>query len=348
MSQARRSVADSLFLRACRGEPTEYTPVWLNRQAGRYMPEYRKLKGDTPSLQFFKSPELASKAAVDAQRILGVDAAIVFADLLPILEVFGLSLDYIANVGPVIANPLRAARDFKGIELAPVEEECAYIAETIRRTIADLPRDIPLIGFAGAPFTLASYAIEGRTSRDFVATKRLMATERNVWNWFMSNLTETVASYVELQIDAGADAIQIFDSWVGCLSADDYTEFVAPATRELMSKIAGQVPIIYFGTGNTHLIDAMYATGPDFMALDWRTPLVETWDRLNTPAIQGNLDPAILCSDQETIKHRTEQLLRSVNRRPGHIFNLGHGIVPQTPVGNVKRLVDVVHGFQAD
>lgn len=312
------------------------------------MPEYRKLKGDTPSLQFFKSPELASKAAVDAQRILGVDAAIVFADLLPILEVFGLSLDYIANVGPVIANPLQTFRDFDGIKLVPVEEECAYIAETIRRTIADLPSDIPLIGFAGAPFTLASYAIEGRSSRDFVATKRLMVSERDVWHSFMSRLTETIAAYVELQINAGVDAIQIFDSWVGCLSAEDYREHVAPATQDLMSRIVGQVPVIYFGTGNTHLIDAMYATGADFMALDWRTPLVETWDRLNTPAIQGNLDPAILCTDHVTIKHRTEQLLRSVNRRPGHIFNLGHGIVPQTPVDNVKRLIDVVHGFRAD
>ena len=332
-----------IFLDACAGARTPYTPIWLNRQAGRYMPEYGVLKGDTPSLEFFKNPELAAKATLDAQRILGVDAAIMFADLLPVLEPMGLKLDYKPGVGPVFDNPLRDERSISGLTVVPAEEGCGYVVETLGRILADLPKEVALIGFAGAPFTLACYAVEGRSSRNYVHVKRLMYDHEVLWQSLMDKLVDTVANYVQLQIASGAQAIQLFDSWVGCLSLADYERYVAPATRRLMERIQGKTPIIYFGTGNTHLLDAMYATGPDVMALDWRVSLVATWDRFGSRAIQGNLDPIALCGESRGMISQAQTLIDEVGGRAGHIFNLGHGIVPETPVDNVKRLVDFVH-----
>ena len=332
-----------IFLDACSGADTPYTPIWLNRQAGRYMPEYHALKGDTPSLDFFKNPSLAAKATLDAQRILGVDAAIMFADLLPVLEPMGLNLDYKPGVGPVFENPLRDQQAIEALTVVPAEEGCGYIVETLGRIRSDLPHEVALIGFAGAPFTLACYAVEGKSSRNYAHVKRLMYDHEMLWQSLMDKLVDTVADYVRLQIASGAQAIQLFDSWVGCLSMADYERYVAPATRRLMLSIQGKVPIIYFGTGNAHLLDAMYATGPDLMALDWRVPLVGTWDRLGSRAIQGNLDPIALCGRSSSMISRARNLLNEVGGRPGHIFNLGHGIVPDTPVDNVKRLVDFVH-----
>lgn len=333
----------SVFLDACRGEPTDFTPIWLNRQAGRYMPEYHALKGDTPSLEFFKSPELAARATLDAQRILGVDAAIMFADLLPVLEPMGLRLDYVAGTGPVFDNPIRDEKAIDALSVVPAVEGTGYIAETIGRILADLPKDVDLIGFAGAPFTLASYAIEGASSRNYVHVKRLMYDNEPAWQRLLDKLVDTVADYVKLQIAAGAQAVQIFDSWVGCLSCADYARYVAPATTRLMKSITGSVPIIYFATGNSHLVDQMYATGPDLMALDWCTPLSQTWERLGTKSVQGNLDPIALCAGPETVKAHAQLVLDEAAGRPGHIFNLGHGIIPQTPPDNVKLLVDYVH-----
>jgi len=343
MPQATSRGANTNFAKACRGEPTSATPVWLNRQAGRYMPEYHAVKGDTPSLDFFKNPELAAKVTLDAQRILGVDAAILFADLLPILEPMGLRLDYKAGEGPVFDNPVRTAADISALSVVPAEEGTGYIAQTIAGILDDLPASAGLIGFAGAPFTLASYAVEGRGSRNYIWVKKLMYSAPTLWAQLMDKLVAMVADYVRLQIDSGVDAVQLFDSWVGCLSEADYQRYVAPHTRALMEKITGRVPIIYFGTGNSHLVDVMYATGPDLMAFDWRTPLKTSWERLGCPAAQGNLDPIVLCADKNSVAVQAQAVLDEVAGKAGHIFNLGHGIVPETPVDNVKFLVDFIH-----
>ncbi len=353
-SRSALARAEAPFVKACRGEPTPFTPIWLNRQAGRYMPEYHAVKGRTPSLEFFRTPELAAQVTVDAQRILGVDAAIVFADLLPILEPMGLELDYVPGVGPVFANPVRELAAIDRLRVPSAPEELGYIAETIAGVLDGLPPDIPLIGFAGAPFTLASYAIEGAGSRNFLHTKKLMYEHESAWNALLSKLTRTVIDYVRLQVEAGVQAVQIFDSWVGALSRQDYRRYAAPHARTLMQGIrrGGAVdayresdapPIIYFGVNTAHLALDMQATGADLLALDWRTPLGETWQRLGSPAIQGNLDPIVLCADAEAIGTSARDVLSEAAGRPGHIFNLGHGIVPQTPVDNVKFLVDFVH-----
>jgi uroporphyrinogen decarboxylase len=344
MSQRRER---GVFVRACSGEATPYTPIWLNRQAGRYMREYHAVKGTTPSLEFFKSPELASRVTLDAQRILGVDAAILFADLLPVLEPMGLDLDYKVGEGPVFANPIRTAADVDALRVVPAEEGSAYVGETIARVLDDLPREVGLIGFAGAPFTLASYAIEGGGSRNYTHVKKLMYEAPVLWRKLLDKIVDVVASYVHLQIDAGVDAVQLFDSWVGNLSLRDYREYVFAHSKQLIERVKGRVPIIHFGTGNAHLVGAMYEAGGDVMALDWRTPLAATWRNLGCDAIQGNLDPIVLCADRGTIERQTRTILDEVDGRPGHIFNLGHGIVPETPVDNVKYLVDFVHRHSA-
>ena len=334
---------NSSFLKACRGEPADCTPVWLNRQAGRYMPEYHALKGDTPSLKFFTTPDLAARAALDAQRILGTDAAIMFGDLLPMLVPMGLDLNYAPDIGPVINNPLRSAADVSRLATPPALEGTGYIADTIKQILDGLPPQTPLIGFAGAPFTLASYAVEGRSSRHYLHVKRLMYEHSTVWDALMTKLVDAVGDYVRLQIDSGVHAVQIFDSWVGCLSVADYDRYVKPHTTRLMASIGGRVPVIYFGTGNCHLVDTMFETGPDLLALDWRTPLGATWDRLGMSAVQGNMDPTALCADRKTVAEHAQRVLDEARGRPGHIFNLGHGILPQTPVDNVKYLIDYVH-----
>lgn len=338
---------NSAFLKACRGEATDYTPVWLNRQAGRYMPEYHKVKGNTPSLDFFKTPHLAAKATCDAQRILGVDAAIMFADLLPILEPMGLDLDYIPGVGPNIDNPVRTSEDVDAIRVEPSSETMPYIAEVIRLIRNELPSDIPLIGFGGAPFTLASYAIEGKGSRNYVFVKQMMYGDTGAFNELMTRITDCVIDYMKYQIDSGVQAVQLFDSWVGCLSPDDYREYVMPHTARMLTAISGRVPVIHFGTGNPALAPLMAEAGGDVLALDWRTPLMETWDKTGVTAVQGNLDPIVLCADRDSVVGKSKALLDDVAGRPGHIFNLGHGIIPETPVDNVKALVDTVHEYSA-
>lgn len=338
---------DKTFLKACRGEPTDYTPIWLNRQAGRYMPEYHQVKGNLPSLEFFKNPEKAAQATLDAQRILGVDAAILFADLLPILEPMGMRLDYKPGEGPVFENPLRSAADIEALTTAAAEEATPYIAETVRNVRSGLPAQVALIGFAGAPFTLASYAIEGRGSRNYVYVKKLMYQAPAAWNQLMSKLVTQVASYLQLQITAGVEAVQIFDTWVGCLSVSDFRHYVLPHLVALIKSLKGQVPIIYFGTGNGHLLQDVCTAGPDVLALDWRVPLAETWQSTGVRAVQGNLDPIVLCADRETVARQSRDVLEQAAGRPGHIFNLGHGIIPETPVDNVKFLVDFVHETSA-
>ncbi len=334
---------DKVFLSACRGEPTPHTPIWLNRQAGRYMPEYHQVKGDTPSLDFFKDPDKAAQATLDAQRILGVDAAIMFADLLPIMEPMGLRLDYLPGQGPVFDNPIRTAKDVEALHVAPAREATPYIADTVKNILQDLPAHIALIGFAGAPFTLASYAIEGQGSRNYVFVKKMMYEAPELWHNLLDKLTHQLVSYLELQIAAGVDAVQIFDTWVGSLSVQDFRAYVRPHLEKMLAALKGSVPVIYFGTGNSHLLPDVAALGFDVVAFDWRTPLAETWANLDLPAVQGNLDPIVLCADAATVTAQAQALLDSVAGKAGHIFNLGHGIIPETPVDNVKLLVDYVH-----
>mgnify|MGYP000014334398 FL=1 len=332
-----------VFLQACRGEATSHTPIWLNRQAGRYMPEYHQVKGNLPSLDFFKNPEKAAQATLDAQRILGVDAAIMFADLLPILEPMGMELNYVPGEGPVFSDPIRSAKDVAALRNGPALEQTPYIADTVKFINADLPNDIALIGFAGAPFTLASYAIEGKGSRNYVHVKKMMYEAPELWHQLITKLVDQLASYLALQISAGVEAVQLFDTWVGNLSVQDYRVFVEPYLKSLLEKLGKEVPVIYFGTGNYHLLPAVAELDIDVLAFDWRTPLVPTWDQLGCTAVQGNLDPIVLCADQPAVAQQTQWLLDQVAGRPGHIFNLGHGIIPETPGHYVKFLVDMVH-----
>ena len=332
-----------VFLDACAGRPVPHTPIWLNRQAGRYMPEYHALKGQTASLDFFTNPEMAAQATLDAQRILGVDAAIMFADLLPILVPMGLSLDYKPGIGPEFANPIRTAADVAALRTLDAHEGTGYIEQTVKNILQDLPAHVALIGFAGAPFTLASYAVEGKGSRNYVWVKKLMYSQPQLWVQLLDKLTDALGDYLQLQIDAGAHAVQLFDSWVGCLSVADFERYAFPHTKKLIDRLRGQVPIIYFGTGNQHLLPAIARAEPDVIAFDWRTPLVPTWDVLGCKAVQGNFDPIVLCADKATVTEQASALLDEVGGRDGHIFNLGHGIIPETPVDNVKHLVDLVH-----
>jgi uroporphyrinogen decarboxylase len=337
---------NSTFLKACRGEKTEHTPIWLNRQAGRYMQEYHDVKGSTKSLDFFKTPHLSAQVTCDAQRILGVDAAILFADLLPILEPMGLVLDYIPGFGPNIENPILSNADIDAIQIRDSAESMPYIAEAIQLIRRELPANIPLIGFGGAPFTLASYAIEGKGSRNYVFVKQLMYGDTGAWNELMAKITTNAIDYMNYQIDSGVQALQIFDSWVGCLSPADYLEYVLPHSKRLIENISGKVPIIHFGTGNPALLPLMAQAGGDVMALDWRAPLVESWDKIGVKSVQGNMDPIILCADKSSVERKAKELLDEVNGRPGHIFNLGHGIIPETPVENVKALVNLVQSYR--
>lgn len=337
--------SNKLFLRAARGEPTDRTPIWLNRQAGRYMPEYHALKGKTPSLDFFTNAEMAAQATLDAQRILGVDAAIMFADLLPMLVPMGLDLDYIVGSGPKFSNPIRTAADVHNLRTAPAIEATPYIADTVTNILSGLPSDIALIGFAGAPFTLASYAIEGQGSRNYVHVKKMMYEAPELWHALMDKLVGQVVSYLELQIKSGVDAVQIFDTWAGSLSLSDFVTYVKPHTQKLLNALKGQAPVIYFGTGNGHQLAEVATWGVDVLALDWRVPLASTWQELDLPAVQGNLDPIVLCADQASIATQADRVLQEGSVRPGHIFNLGHGIIPETPVDNVKFLVDHVQAY---
>jgi len=334
---------EKIFLKACRGETVAHTPIWLNRQAGRYMPEYHAVKGDTGSLAFFKDPERAAQATLDAQRILGVDAAIMFADLLPIMEPMGLELDYLVGEGPKFANPVRSEADVANLRVLPAREATPYIADTVTNILSGLPSDIALIGFAGAPFTLASYAVEGQGSRNYIFVKKMMYEAPELWHRLLTKLTDQVTSYLELQIDSGVDAVQLFDTWVGCLSIRDFDSYVRPHLKRLIDNLRGRVPIIYFGTGNGHLLDAVAELAPDVLALDWRVPLRETWERTGVKAVQGNLDPTVLYAPKAHIEKEVQRILDENADRPGFIFNLGHGILPTVPPENAIHMVECVH-----
>jgi len=335
-------------MKATRLEPTDTTPIWIMRQAGRYLPEYMAVRRQVTFLELCKRPDLAAEVTLTAQRVLGVDAAILFADLLPILEPMGLDLEYAQGEGPRINNPLRTPQDVDRLRTLENVTPLSFVFDAVRLIRADLPPDIPLLGFAGAPFTLASYAIEGGGSRTYVHTKRLMYADRGAWNALMQCLTESLVGYLIAQIEAGCQAVQIFDSWAGCLSPSDYREFVLPHMRQLIQRLPKEVPVINFLTGNPALLPLQRQAGGQVIGVDWRVDLGQAWEQLgHDVAVQGNLDPVSLFADLPTLRRRAEAVLRSANGRAGHIFNLGHGVMPDMNPDHVKALVEMVHDMGA-
>ena len=342
------ALQDSPFMKACRREAVPYTPIWLMRQAGRYMPEYREVRGKTTFLELCKTPALAAEVTVTAAERLGVDAAIIFADILLILEPMGLQLEFAQGGGPVIHNPVRSSLDVN--HLLEVEDVGAleFVFEAIRLTRQQLRPNIPLIGFSGAPFTLAAYMTEGGGSKNYIHTKKLMYEDPQAWHAMLSLISRGLVKYLNAQVEAGAQALQLFDSWIGCLGPEDYREFVLPHTREVIQGIKSGVPVIHFGTGTATLLELLSEAGGDVIGLDWRVPLDQGWKRVGlNRSIMGNLDPVVLFSTPAVIRSHVKRILDEAAGRPGHIFNLGHGILPETPVENVIALVDMVHELSA-
>ena len=339
--------SDAPFLRACRREKTAFTPVWLMRQAGRYMPEYRALRAKHAFLELCKTPAAAAEVTLQPVERIGVDAAILFADILLVLEPLGVGLEFTRGEGPHIPRPIRSAADVARLPAVDVPSAVGYVFETVRLARKALAGRLPLIGFAGAPFTLASYLIEGGASRDFLYTKRFMRAEPAAWHALMERLAAISADYLNGQIAAGAEAVQLFDSWVGALSLADYREFVQPHTSAVFRGLAASTPAIHFGTGTAALLEAMRDAGGDVIGLDWRVDLGAAWDRLGDVAVQGNLDPAILLASPEEIRRAARAVLDGAAGRPGHVFNLGHGVHAETPVDHVRALVDMVHDMSS-
>jgi uroporphyrinogen decarboxylase len=335
------------FLRACRREPVDRTPVWFMRQAGRYLPEYRAVRANHSLLEICRQPDLAAEVTLQPVRALGVDAAILFADILLPLVPMGIHLEFAAGEGPVIHNPIRAAADVSALRLVDPRESLGYVLETVRLVRRELDGKIPLIGFAGAPFTLASYILESGSSRNYAKTKHLMYGDPQTWHALMGKLARVVADFLCAQVEAGAQAIQLFDSWAGALSPDDYGEYVLPHSQLIFNELRDSgVPAIHFGTDTATLLPLMKEAGGDVIGLDWRAPLDWGWKVLGQEvAVQGNLDPVALLAPRPERERRVRAILRQAAGRPGHIFNLGHGILPDTPVDNVKAVVEMVHEF---
>ena len=335
------------FLRACRREPVDCTPVWFMRQAGRYMPEYRAIRARHSLLDICSQPELAAEVTLQPVRALGVDAAILFADILLPLQPMGITLEFAAGEGPVIHNPIRTPADVDALRPVDPRESLCHVLEAVRIVRLELDGQTPLIGFAGGPFTLASYIIEGGGSRNYLKAKRLMYAEPQAWHALMSKLARVVADYLVAQVQAGAQAVQLFDSWVGVLGPDDYREYVLPYSQWVLSQVeATGVPAIHFGTDTATLLPLMKEAGGDVIGLDWRTPIDWGWQVLGPDvAVQGNLDPAALFAPRADLEKRVRAILKQADGRPGHIFNVGHGILPETPVENVKAVVEMVHEF---
>jgi len=315
------------------------------RQAGRYLPEYRRVRADVDFLGLVKNPRLAAEVMLATVHRLGVDAAIIFSDLLPILEPMGMDLEFSAGEGPVIHNPVREPADVARLVELEDLDQLGYVMECVQATRAGLDDAIPVIGFAGAPFTLAGYCIEGGTSRAWLHTKTLMYTHEAAWHDLMGRLARAVSRYLVAQLDAGAQLVQLFDSWVGCLSPDDYRRYVLPHSRTALAEAARRAPVIHFATGNPALLPLLAEAGGSVIGVDWRIGLAEAWRMVgHDRAVQGNLDPAVLLTDRDTVRRRTLDVLAEAAGRPGHIFNLGHGILPQTPVENVLELIATVKG----
>ncbi len=336
------------FLRACRREPTDVTPVWFMRQAGRYMPEYRALRAKHTLLEICKTPDLALEVTLQPLK-LGVDAAILFADILLPLEPMGAPFEFAKGEGPVIHSPIRTRADIAALRVFEPAEGLGYVLDAIRLIRRELDGKTPLIGFAGAPFTIASYLIEGGKSSDYRITKQMMWSEPEAWAALMGTITEVVRRFLRAQVEAGVQAVQLFDSWVGSLSPADYRASVQPYVQKILRDLETTgVPVIHFGTNTGSLLEAQRDAGGTVIGVDWRTPLGAAWKRVGYDrAIQGNLDPQLLCAPREVAARYAHEVLREAEGRPGHIFNLGHGIIPETPVDNVKAMIDLVHEARA-
>jgi uroporphyrinogen decarboxylase len=337
------SAPESRFVRACKALPVDRTPVWFMRQAGRYMPEYRAVRKQHSLIEICKNPQLAAEVTITAAEFLNVDAAIIFADLLLPLEVMGLPFHFSAREGPVIDSPVRSSEDIRRLR-TDFAGDLGYVAEAVGLVARHFGAKLPVIGFCGAPFTLASYMIEGGGSRHYINTKALMYSQPQAWDELLGKLVAVTSAYARAQVEAGADVIQVFDSWVGCLSVEDYRQYVLPRTTELIQSLkTSGAPVIYFGTDTSTLLASMKETGANAIGLDWRIPLDEGWKRLgNDVAVQGNLDPVVLFADWKQVKAGARRILDQAGGKPGHIFNLGHGILPETPVENVKALAEYV------
>ncbi|MBI1736048.1 MAG: uroporphyrinogen decarboxylase [Candidatus Rokubacteria bacterium] len=335
---------DLPLLQAARREPTPFTPIWLMRQAGRYMAEYRAIRGRYGFLDLCKTPDAAAEVTLQPVEHLGVDGAILFADILLIVEPLGVGLEFAKGEGPVIHRPVRSVADVERLAPIDVESALGFVFETVRLVTRALADRVPLIGFAGAPFTVASYVVEGGPSRDFHTTKRLMYEEPAAWHRLMEILADGTARYLAGQIEAGARMVQLFDSWVGALAPADYRAYVLPYTRRVIQALPRTAPVIHFGTGTAGLLPAMREAGGDVIGVDWRIDLDAGWRAVgHDVGVQGNLDPAVLLGKAAVLRERTQDVLRRAAGRPGHIFNLGHGIDQATPVEHVKALVEMVH-----
>jgi uroporphyrinogen decarboxylase len=335
-------VPEPLLVRACRLEPVERTPVWFMRQAGRSLPEYRELRKKFNLFEVCRRPELCAEVTLQPVRAHGVDAAVMFADImLPVLGM-GIDVELVESVGPVIAEPVRTAADVGRLRVPDPRESVPFILDAVRLVRADLAPAQALVGFCGGPFTVAGYVVEGKPTRDFVRVKTLMYREPDVWHALMEKLTQTSILYVQAKVAAGADVIQVFDSWVGALSPADYEEFVAPYSARILASV--DVPTIHFGTGTATLLSAMGEAGGDVIGLDWRVPLDEGWAAVGEErGVQGNLDPAVLLGPWERVEAGAADVLARADGRPGHIFNLGHGVLPDTDPSVLRRLVELVH-----
>lgn len=332
------------FLRACRREPAGYTPIWLMRQAGRTIPAYRALRERYGFLEVVGDPALMAEVTLLPMREMDLDAAVMFADIMLPLASLGVPFQIVESIGPVVGTPIRRREQVDAMANIPVEESVPTVFEAIRILRRELESRAPLIGFSGAPFTLASYLIEGRPSREYAKTKAIMFGAPDLWDALMERLTTLVIAYLQAQITAGVQAVQLFDSWIGALSAEDARAYVLPYSERIFGALAGSgVPRIHFGTGTGLMLDVMAGAGPDVVGVDWRVPLDEAWSQIGDRGIQGNLDPAVLLGPPELIEARARDVLRRANGRPGHVFNLGHGVLPDSPLDNIKRLVDFVH-----
>ena len=338
---------NSRFLDACRRRTTDVRPVWFMRQAGRYLRQYREIRSKHGILEMCKRPDLAAAVTLQPVEILDVDAAIIFADLLLPVEPMGLKLKFVAGEGPMIENPVRLASDIDTLSTANTDD-LGYVGEAIQLVVRALAGKVPVIGFVGAPYTLASYMIEGGSSRNYLRTKQMMYSNETLWRRLMGKIVDVTAPFAASQVAAGARAIQVFDSWAGSMSPDDYVRFAAPYSRALIERIRSTgVPVIHFGTGAAGFFRELHAAGGDVMGVDWRVNIDQAWlDISYRSAVQGNLDPAVLFAPLTELKMRVAEMLKRTGTRPGHIFNLGHGILPETPVENVKAVVEMVREFR--
>ena len=338
---------NSRFLDACRRRPTDVRPVWFMRQAGRYMKQYRDIRARHSILEICKRPDLAAAVTLQPVEVLDVDAAIIFADLLLPVEPMGLKLEFLQGEGPHIDNPIRNSSDVDSLSISNTDD-LGYVGEAIQQVVKALAGRVPVIGFVGAPFTLASYMIEGGPSKTFLRTKQMMYREETLWRRLMGKLVDVLGSFALMQVSSGARVIQVFDSWVGALGPDDYVRFVAPYSRALIERIRSTgAPVIHFGTGAAGFFRELHAAGGDVMGVDWRINIDQAWmDISYRSAVQGNMDPAALFAPLPELKMRVHELLKRTGTRPGHIFNLGHGILPETPVENVKAVVQMVRDFR--